>query len=78
MCKCNECDKYGTENCTRMMEKLTNQNMETMHIIEIEALKQDNANHWKYIEKLLRLISSESFWKVECTELRNRLEHKDD
>ena len=76
MCKCEECDKKDKENCVRMMEAHTAQNMETMHIIEIEALKHDNANHWNYIEKLLQLISSESFWKVECTELRNRLEQQ--
>ena len=76
MCKCEECDKQGTENCIRLMEAHTAQNMETMRILQIESLKHENASHWKYIEKLLQLISSESFWKVECTELRNKLEHQ--
>jgi len=76
MCKCNKCDKQGTENCIRLMEAHTSHNMETMHVIEIEALKHDIASHWNYIEKLLQLISSESFWKVECTELRNKLEQQ--
>lgn len=76
MCKCNECDKQETENCIRLMEANTAQNMETMKDIHIDALKNDIANHWKYIEKLLQLISQESFWRINATELMKKLEEK--
>lgn len=76
MCKCNECDKQGTENCIRLMEAHTAQNMETMRIIEIDALKTNITNQWKYIEKLIHLISQESFWRVNATELQKKLEEE--
>lgn len=53
-----------TENCIRIMESNAYHQKETMHVIELEALKYNYNNILKGIEKMMTLIGSESFWKV--------------
>ena len=72
MCKCNECDRKDTENCIRILEAVGYQQNETMQTIEIEALKCNYNNLLKGIEKVFRLISSESFWKIRNIEQEKR------
>ena len=64
MCKCNECEKKNTENCIRIMESCSQQQTETMHIIEIEALKNNYNNLLKGMEKMIQTMSQASFWEV--------------
>jgi len=39
MCICNQCDKKDTENCIRIMESMSFQQLETMNHIHLETLK---------------------------------------
>ncbi len=64
MCKCNECDKYGTENCIRSIESCSHQQTETMKVIEIEALKHNYDNLLRGIEKMIQTMSQASFWET--------------
>ena len=68
MCKCNECDKRATENCIRILEAVSHQQTETMYIIQLKALKYNYDNLLKGIEKMIQLMSSESFWKIRSIE----------
>ncbi len=72
MCKCNECDKKDTDNCIRIMEMCSFQQTETMKDIELVALKHNYDNLLKGIEKMIRLMSSEAFWKVRNIEQEKR------
>ncbi len=72
MCKCNECDKKNTENCIRLMEACSSQQIETMNHIELEALKNNYDNLLKGIEKMVQTMSLESFWKVRSIEQEKR------
>ncbi len=64
MCKCNECEKKNTENCIRIMESCSSQQVETMHVIEIEALKHNYENLLRGMEKMIQTMSQASFWKI--------------
>lgn len=68
MCKCNECDKKDTENCIRIMEACSSQQIEIMNHIELVALKHNYDNLLKGVEKMIQTMSSESFWKVRSIE----------
>ena len=68
MCKCNECNKKDTENCIRIMESCSSQQVETMHIIEIEALKHNYENLLRGMEKMIQKMSQASFWEIKCKE----------
>ena len=68
MCKCNECNKKDTENCIRILESVGYQQTETMHNIELETVKHNYNNLLKGLEKMIQLMSSESFWKARCVE----------
>lgn len=68
MCKCNECDKKDTENCIRILEAVGHQQNESMQTIEIETLKHNYDNLLRGIEKMIQLMSSESFWKIKSIE----------
>lgn len=72
MCKCNDCDKKDTETCIRIMESCNSQQIETMNHIELEALKHNYDNLLKGLEKMIQLMSSESFWKVRSIEQEKR------
>ena len=72
MCKCDTCDKYNTECCIRIMESSSAQQIETLHQIQIESLQCNYNNLLKGIEKMITLMGSESFWKVNDTEQFNK------
>lgn len=72
MCKCNECDKKDTENCVRIMESCTAQQTETMKDIEIICLKSNYDELIRGTEKIIKLLSSESFWKIRSIEQEKR------
>lgn len=72
MCKCNECDKKDTDNCIRILEAISHQQNETMTTIQLEALKHNYDNLLKGIEKMIQLMSSESFWKIRDIENRKK------
>lgn len=64
MCKCNECNKKDTENCIRIVESHSNHQVETMHVIEIEALKHNYENLLRGMEKMIHTMSQASFWEI--------------
>lgn len=64
MCNCKTCDKKDTEMCIRVIESVSHSQTETMHQIEMNALKYNYDNLLKGIEKMITLMGSESFWKV--------------
>lgn len=68
MCKCNECDKKDSDNCIRILEKVGYQQTETMYVIQLESLKHNYDNLLKGVEKMIQLMSSESFWKIKSIE----------
>lgn len=72
MCKCNECDRKDTDKCIRILEAINHQQTETMHFIELDALKHNYDNLLKGIEKMIQLMSSESFWKIRNIEQEKR------
>ena len=70
MCKCNECDKKNTEDCIRVLEFVTQHQMETMKDIELKCLQDNYNNLLRGIEKMIQTIASESFWKIRDIEKR--------
>ena len=70
MCKCNECDKKDTEDCIRSLEFVSQHQMETMKDIQLKCLQDNYNNLLKGIEKMIQLMSSESFWKIRDIENR--------